>query len=292
MTWKADGSSWSRPPSQEALLLATPILISDADDPRLEPYRAVRERDLLGRQGLFLLEGEVVLRQALAAGRFALESVLMSSRRIAGSAALVALIPDRAPLYEADDALIERLTGFAVHRGILAAGRRGEAPGASKLIAALPAEALVVAAVGLANHDNMGGLFRNAAAFGVDALLLDDTCCDPLYRKSIRVSVGAALTVPFARGAAGVLLSELAASGFAVHGLSPAATNRLDSLRPGRRTALVLGAEGEGLPASLMAGLDLVRIAMHPGLDSLNVATASGIALHHIFVQRRRAEPS
>lgn len=272
--------------------MATPIRIASADDPRLEPYRAVRERDLLGRQGLFLLEGEVVLRQALAAGRFALESVLMSSRRIAGSAALVALIPDRAPLYEADDALIERLTGFAVHRGILAAGRRGEAPGASKLIAALPAEALVVAAVGLANHDNMGGLFRNAAAFGVDAVLLDDTCCDPLYRKSIRVSVGAALTVPFARGAAGVLLSELAASGFAVHGLSPAATNRLDSLRPGKRTALVLGAEGEGLPASLMAGLDLVRIAMHPGLDSLNVATASGIALHHIFVQRGRAEPS
>ena len=289
MTWKAYGSWSSRPPSQEALDLATPMLISDADDPRLEPYRAIRERDLVGRQGLFLLEGEVVLRLALAAGRFALDSVLMSSRRIAGSSALVALIPEDVPLYEADDALIEQLAGFAVHRGILAAGRKGEPPAAQALIASLPAEALVVMAVGLANHDNMGGLFRNAAAFGVDAVLLDGACCDPLYRKSIRVSVGAAVTMPFARGGdAGELLGLLANAGFAIHGLSPSARQTLETITPSQRTALVLGTEGQGLPATLMERLDLVRIAMRPGLDSLNVATAGGIALHHLFSRKQK----
>jgi tRNA G18 (ribose-2'-O)-methylase SpoU len=272
--------------------LATPIRIVDADDPRLEPYRAIRERDLVGRQGQFVLEGEVVLRLALVASAFGLDSVLMSSRRIAGSADLVSAVPGNVPVYEADDALIEALAGFAVHRGILAIGRKGEPLAAQSLIKNLPKEALVVMAVGLANHDNMGGLFRNAAAFGVDAVLLDGTCCDPLYRKSIRVSVGAALTVPFARGGDAIdLLQLLTAEGFAVYGLSPSGHRPLQTITPSDRTALVLGTEGEGLPESLMAKLDLVRIAMRSGLDSLNVATASAIALHHLFAQRPGTAP-
>ena len=269
--------------------MATPIQITDSSDPRLEPYRAIRERDLVGRQGLFLLEGEVVLRLALAESRFQLASVLMSSRRIAGSAALAGLIPQHVPLYEAEDGLIEKLAGFAVHRGILAVGRKGESPTAQSLIVSLPTEALAVVGVGLANHDNMGGLFRNAAAFGVDAVFLDGSCCDPLYRKSIRVSVGAALTVPFARGGdSSDLLGLLAASGFVIHGLSPSGPRLLEAIIPSERTALVLGTEGQGLPANLMERLDLVQITMRPGLDSLNVATASGIALHHLFSRRQK----
>ena len=94
---------------------------------------------------------------------------------------------------------MDAIVGFHIHRGILAHGLRPTDPGAAALLADLPARALVLALFGIANHDNMGGLFRNAAAFGADAVLLDATCCDPLYRKAIRVSVGAALKVPFAR---------------------------------------------------------------------------------------------
>ena len=116
---------------------------------------------------------------------------------------------------------MDAVVGFHIHRGVLAAGRRAE-PTAEALLADLPAQALVVGLCGIANHDNMGGLFRNAAAFGADAVLIDDDCCDPLYRKAIRVSVGAALTTPFARaGSAAELADRLVAAGFEVLALSP-----------------------------------------------------------------------
>jgi tRNA G18 (ribose-2'-O)-methylase SpoU len=268
--------------------LATPEIIADPADPRLEPYLSIRERDLVGRQGRFVAEGEVVLRLLLARGRFGLESVLLSRRRAVGSPDLVAAVPDGVPLYVAEDAVIEAAAGFEVHRGVLAIGLRGEEPDAHALLASLPAQALVAVGVGLANHDNMGGLFRNAAAFGVSAVLLDETCCDPLYRKAIRVSVGAALTVPFARGgAAASLLAALEAGGFESYALSPSGAASLAAIRPPARAALVLGAEGPGLPPELMQKIATVRISMAPGFDSLNVATAAGVALHHFFENQR-----
>jgi tRNA G18 (ribose-2'-O)-methylase SpoU len=261
--------------------LATPIRITDPQDPRLEPYGAIRERDLVGRQGRFILEGEVVLRPMLARRCFRLESVLLSARRARGSPELAAAIPEDVPFYVADDAVIEAIAGFAVHRGVLAVGLRGEPISPEALLASLPARALVVVGIGLANHDNMGGLFRNAAAFGVGAVLLDATSCDPLYRKAIRVSVGAALAVPFARGGSAVeLLQALDRAGFAAFGLSPSGALDLADVTPPDRAALVLGAEGPGLPPELMARMTTLRIPMAPGFDSLNVATASGIALH------------
>ena len=143
--------------------------------------------------------------------------------------------------------------------------------------------ATVLGLVGLANHDNVGGVFRNAAAFGADAVLLDETSCDPLYRKAIRVSVGAALITPFSRGGtAGDLVGALAAAAFEVVALSPAGAEPLASYRRAPRTALLLGAEGPGLPPALLARTRTVRIGMAAGFDSLNVATASGIALHHV----------
>jgi len=268
--------------------LATPQRVADPDDPRLEPYRAIRERDLVGRQGRFVVEGEVVLRLMLARGRFRLESVLLSQRRWAGSPALVAALPEGVPLLVAEDSVIEAVAGFAVHRGVLAIGLRGASMLPEALIVDPPARALVVAAIGLANHDNMGGLFRNAAAFGADAVLLDETCCDPLYRKAIRVSVGAALVTPFARGgSAQALLTALEEAGFACFALTPAGALDLNHARPPARAALLLGAEGPGLPEALLERVTTLRIAMAGGLDSLNVATASGIALHHFFVAGR-----
>jgi tRNA G18 (ribose-2'-O)-methylase SpoU len=264
--------------------LATPIPITDPDHPQLEPYRTIKERDLVGRQGRFIAEGEVVLRQMLTHGRFAPESVLLSTRRAQSSPELVRLIPETVPLYTAPDPVIEAIAGFAVHRGVLAVGLRGDAPSHDEVVKAMPERALVAVGIGLANHDNMGGLFRNAAAFGVDAVLLDQTSCDPLYRKAIRVSVGAVLTVPFARcGTAEDILGALGKAGFAAFALSPSGPLLLDHIRPPARAALVLGAEGPGLPADVMAGMTTVRIAMSQGFDSLNVATASGIALSHFF---------
>ncbi len=155
---------------------------------------------------------------------------------------------------------MDAVVGFSIHRGILACGARREI-GAGDLLSGLPANALVVGLVGIANHDNMGGLFRNAAAFGVDAVLLDAGCCDPLYRKAIRVSVGAALTLPFARaGAAGDLAGRLERAGFTVVALSPRGETDLDDLKPAGRTAVLFGAEGPGLPAELLARTRTVRI--------------------------------
>jgi tRNA G18 (ribose-2'-O)-methylase SpoU len=273
-----------RPQSQEAPGLATPILITDPDDPRLEPYRAIRERDLAGRQGRFIVEGEVVLRLMLARSCFGLDSVLMSERRIMGSPDLVEAVPTRVPLYAATDPVIEAIAGFAVHRGILAVGLRGENSEPERLLANMPHRALVVVGISLANHDNMGGLFRNAAAFGANAVLLDASCCDPLYRKAIRVSVGAALVVPFARkGTAEEILALLEKAGFSTFALSPSGSRVLGEIMPPARAAVVLGAEGPGLPRELLVRMTTLRIPMAPDFDSLNVATSSGIALQHFF---------
>jgi len=206
----------------------------------------------------------------------------VAEKRVETLAPLLAELPSTVPVYAASQAVMDSIVGFPIHRGVLAAGTRA-APDLKALMASLPEAALVLGLVGIANHDNMGGLFRNAAAFGVDAVLLDDGCCDPLYRKAIRVSVGAALTTPFARAGAGAdVVERLERAGFRVLALSPRGGAELIDLRPGGRTAVLLGAEGPGLPAAVMAHAETVRIEMAGGFDSLNVATAAGIVLHHL----------
>jgi tRNA G18 (ribose-2'-O)-methylase SpoU len=143
--------------------------------------------------------------------------------------------------------------------------------------------AIAVALFGIGNHDNMGAIFRNAAAFGADAVLLDAACCDPLYRKAIRVSVGAALSVPFARLPAGSdALELLRRHGVEPVALSPSGSASLAELRRPARAALLLGAEGPGLAPAVLARCRTVAIPMAGAFDSLNVATACGIALHHL----------
>ncbi len=257
------------------------IAITDPDDPRIAAYRAVRERDLVGREGRFVAEGEVVLRLMLDRSRFALESVLLADSRAEALAGALADLPGGVPVYRAGQAVMDAIVGFPIHRGVLAIGRRGAEPDAEALLAGLAERALVVVLCGLANHDNVGGIFRNAAAFGADAVLLDPATCDPLYRKAIRVSVGASLVVPFARVPSGsALLDLLARHGVTPFALSPAGRETLTGFERPARAALLLGTEGPGLPADLMARTRTVRIAMAGGFDSLNVATTSGIALH------------
>lgn len=263
-------------------------LISDPDDPRIAAYRAVRERDVVGRGERFVAEGEVVLRLLLGpASRHRAETVLVAESRLDALAPALAAAPPETPVYAASQGVMDAIVGFHIHRGVLAIGLRAPAFDTAGLLAALPPTALVIALVGVSNHDNVGGVFRNAAAFGADAVLLDGSSCDPLYRKAIRVSVGASLVTPFARGGSGAaLLDALDAAGFETLALSPAGALDLAGVGRAPRTALLLGAEGSGLPEALMARAKTVRIAMAGGFDSLNVAVTSGVALYALCLKR------
>ncbi len=264
--------------------MAAIIPIDDADDERVNVYRKVREQDLVGRQGGFIAEGEVVLRVLVeGGGPHRAASLLIDPKRLDKLAPLIARLPAAAPVYVAGQSVLDAIAGFHIHRGILAHGLRAPDVGAAALIAALPERALALALYGIANHDNMGGLFRNAAAFGVGAVLLDATSCDPLYRKAIRVSVGAALKVPFARVGPGEdAVALLQAAGFEALALSPVGAEPLAGLARPPRAALVLGAEGSGLPLEVLARARTLSIPMAPGWDSLNVASASAVALHEL----------
>ncbi|MBB6308633.1 TrmH family RNA methyltransferase [Xanthobacter tagetidis] len=267
------------------------VAVTSADDVRIAAFRDVRERDLVGRGSGFMAEGEVVLRllarhmarTGAAGAGHRLEALLISQRQADRLAGLLASLPDDLPAYVAPQAVMDDISGFPIHRGVLALGRSHPARDAGALLDALGPRAVVVAALGITNHDNMGGIFRNAAAFGAGAVLIDRASCDPLYRKAIRVSVGASLTVPFARVAdAGALLDLLAARGFAALALSPSGAERLADVVPPARVAALFGTEGPGLPADILARTRTVAIPMARDFDSLNVATTCGIVLHHL----------
>ncbi len=272
-----------------------PLLIHDPNDPRLEPYRSVRDRDALGadgRPGLFVGESPLVIEAMLRAPVETL-SVLASERQRERAVALVrAAAPWRAGradpeiLLAADDVL-DSVVGFAIHRGFLAVGRR---PPERSVREAVPAsgDALVLVVEDVNNIDNIGQLFRNAAAFGCACVLLSPSCHDPLYRKSLRVSCGHALRVPFARSAdwAADLAwlrddAHFAVVGAAGRGASTLAetARSLDGHAP-RRIAVLVGAEFAGLgEAALAACTHRARIPMAEGVDSLNVGVAAGVFL-------------
>jgi tRNA G18 (ribose-2'-O)-methylase SpoU len=263
------------------------IFIERADDPRIAGFRDIRERDLTGRQGLFVAEGEVVLR--VLTSRHALcrpRAVLLAENRYEGLADALSELDDDIPVYLAGQAVLDAIAGFPLHRGILALGEKPAPRPLDALIGEMGADATVILACGIGNHDNMGGIFRNAAAFGADAVLLDQRCCDPFYRKAIRVSVGAALRTPMATGLEPIpAIESLKAAGFRVLAMTPSATLSLDQAPTGGRVAIVLGPEGPGLDSEVIARCEPVGIRMSGGFDSLNVAVAGAIALHH-FARR------
>ena len=260
------------------------VPISDRDDPRIAAYRDVRERDLAGRDGLFVAEGEVVLRVLLGQTRIAVASLFLAEKRVAALAPMIDALPADVPVFVAPQEIMDGIVGFPMHRGMLALGRRPAGVSADALLAGLPPRAVVIGVFAIANHDNMGGIFRNAAAFGADAVILDSDCCDPLYRKAIRVSVGGALRVPFARLNRGEdALALFGAHGFETLALSPAGATTLADVQRAPRVAALFGAEGPGLPEDILARATTVRIAMGGGFNSLNVATASGIVLNRLM---------
>jgi tRNA G18 (ribose-2'-O)-methylase SpoU len=259
------------------------IAVEDPADPRLIPYRDLRDRDLRDR-GDFIAEGEVVLRTLLRAGRHPIRSMLLAARQVERLGDLIATAPADVPVYAAPQAVMDRIVGFPIHRGILAHGQAAPPLPADVLLAGLAADAVVLGLMGIANHDNVGGLFRNAAAFGAACVVLDADCCAPLYRKAIRVSVGAALTTPFVQLPSGTdILTLFVRHGFEVVALSPAGGRPLRDLVRRGRTAVLLGTEGAGLSPTLMARTQTVCIPMAAGFDSLNVGVTSGIVLHHLI---------
>ncbi len=267
-----------------------PIIIDSPDDPRIAAYRDIRERDLVGRRGEFIAEGEVVLAMLVKARRHRAASLLIDARRLDTLTSLIDALPTDVPVYAAAQPVIDAIAGFPLHRGILAHGIAAPPLAAEVLLAEAASDDVVVVLSAIANHDNMGGIFRNAAAFGAAGVLLDADCCDPLYRKAIRVSVGTSLTLPFARLPRDVdLPGLLAGAGFRALALSPAGRADLHEVARGGRVALLLGAEGPGLDAALLQRAETVRIRMAEGVDSLNVATTSGIVLHHLTAGRSRA---
>lgn len=270
--------------------MAGPIRIDDPADPRLEDYRTLTDPALRKRyeaeRGVFIVESALAV-TALAASPHAgaTRSVLVGERKLARLAGVVeALAAAGAAVYTASAEVLEATAGFPLHRGVVAAVSRPEPLDPT----ALTTTARTVLAVeGVNDHENLGALFRSAAAFGVDAVLLDPTCADPWYRRCVRVSMGHVLQVPHARAVWPDGLTALARDGWRVVALTPG-TDALLHAAPvpaaDERVAVVVGAEGPGLDAATLAapGVDPVRIAMAPGVDSLNVAMAATVALAHL----------
>jgi tRNA G18 (ribose-2'-O)-methylase SpoU len=262
-----------------------PIEITDPGDDRIAPYRELRDaylrRRLEADQGIFVVEGARTVRTLLVS-TWPVLSVLLRPERVAGVGDVVAEAERRgAPVYVAEPACFDAIAGFPVHRGVLALGARLPLPEPRTILAGVDA---VVVVEGINDHENLGAIFRNSAALGAGAVLLDPSTCDPLYRRCVRVSVGQVLRVPFSRLSPWPMaLGDLPESGFSVVALDPRAVETIDSVPSGSRLALMVGSEGSGLSqAAKEYATHQVRIPMVTGADSLNVATALAIALHRL----------
>jgi tRNA G18 (ribose-2'-O)-methylase SpoU len=254
----------------------------------LDEFRALndpaRRREIERRGDFFIVEGMLAL-QALVESRYPIRSVLAAENR---AAAVLELIGRRAPIYALPAPDVAAVTGFAFHRGVLASADRLPALAVEEVVPP-PARRLAVAEA-VNDHENLGALFRNAAAFGLDGVLLDPATADPLYRRSVRVSLGHVLRVPWARAQGerwpGLLADLQETWGYSVVALTPAVdAEPIDALAadPPERVAFLVGAEGPGLSdAALTAADRRVRIPLAPGVDSLNVATAAAIAFHRL----------
>ena len=270
-----------------------PTHIDSPDDPRLSDYVSLTDVALRRRtepeRGLYIAESEKVIRRALAAGHRP-RSYLMAARWLTDLSDVVAPAEQQGiPVFVGDHDVIERLTGFHLHRGALAAMQRPELPSVESLLADAHR---VLVLEDIVDHTNVGAVFRSAAALGVDAVLVTPRCADPLYRRSIRVSMGTVFQVPWTRvdpWPEGI--AAIRSAGFTVATLALADdAMSLDDLAaaPPQRLALVLGTEGDGLSHHTVAAADLtVTIPMAGGVDSLNVAAAGAVAA---WALRRRGD--
>ncbi|AXK32342.1 RNA methyltransferase [Streptomyces armeniacus] len=271
--------------------MAEPLTVDRPDDPRLSDYTGLTDVDLRRTrepaEGLFIAEGEKVIRRALRAG-YRMRSMLLSAKWLEVMRDVIDA--SDAPVYAVTPELAERVTGYHVHRGALASMQRKPLPSAA---GALGSARRVAVMESVNDHTNIGAVFRSAAALGMDAVLLSPDCADPLYRRSVKVSMGAVFAVPYARVETWPRdLEEVRAAGFRLLALTPdERAVPIDTAVPrdgtgagtGARVALMLGAEGRGLSARALAAADeWVRIPMAHGVDSLNVGAAAAVAFYAV----------
>jgi tRNA G18 (ribose-2'-O)-methylase SpoU len=267
--------------------MAARVEVTDPDDPRLADYRDLRDvelrKSLEAEHGLFLAEGEKVVRRAVEAG-YAPRSFLMAERWLAGLADVLATT--EAPCFVVTEALAEEVTGFHVHRGALASLERRPLPSVG---AVLDGARTVLVLEDIVDHTNVGAVLRSGAALGVDAVLLSPRCADPLYRRSVKVAMGAVFSMPWTRlDDWYAALPGLTERGFTTVAmtLAPDAVPLEEAVHGLERVALVLGGEGHGLSQRWEQAADRrATIPMRPGIDSLNVAAATAVACYAL--QRR-----
>jgi tRNA G18 (ribose-2'-O)-methylase SpoU len=267
------------------------ITIEDPDDPRLRDYTGLTDVELRRKrepaEGLFIAEGEKVIRRARDAG-YHMRSMLLSAKWIDVMGDVIE--ETTAPVYAVSPELAEQVTGYHVHRGALASMQRRLLPTAEEV---LSSARRIVVLEAVNDHTNIGAIFRNAAALGMDAVLLSPDCADPLYRRSVKVSMGAVFSVPYARLEAwprGLL--SVRSAGFTLFALTPdEKATPIEAAAPHRleRVALMLGAEGEGLSTQALVTADQwVRIPMAHGVDSLNVGSAAAVAFYAVVTGHPR----
>jgi tRNA G18 (ribose-2'-O)-methylase SpoU len=266
------------------------ISVTDAADPRLADYRGLTDvalrRTLEAERGLYMAEGAKVIARALRAGHTP-RSVLASHKWIDGITDVLGADAAEVTVFEAPEDVLEQVTGFQVHRGALAAMHRPELPSVAELVRDARR---VVVLEGIVDHTNVGAIFRSVAGIGADAVIVSPTCADPLYRRSVKVSMGTVFQVPWTRAQSwpGVL-DELRDAGFVVAGMALAeGAVPLDefAFEEHEKVALVMGTEGDGMTRTALNHVDVpVVIPMAGGVDSLNVAAASAVALWELRVR-------
>jgi tRNA G18 (ribose-2'-O)-methylase SpoU len=259
--------------------------IERAQDPRIAAFRGVADPDLVRERRQFIAEGRLVVRRVVEDGRFCVRAVLVNDAALVQLEGALATLPPHTAIYVCDNDVFCTLTGYNIHRGCLALVDRPEPRPLETVVRGAGASVVVLEGVG--NPDNVGAVFRNAAAFGCGGVVLSPACCDPYYRKAIRTSMGAVLRVPFAVASQWPdVLHTIRDAGFTIAALTPrepAVT--LDAFAHARapRVALLAGTEGAGLSAEVEALADVrVRIPMADAVDSLNVATAVAVALSRL----------
>ncbi|QMU76377.1 RNA methyltransferase [Streptacidiphilus sp. PB12-B1b] len=271
--------------------MAELITIEDPNDPRLNDYVALTDVELRRRrepeEGLFIAEGEKVIRRARAAG-YRMRSMLLSAKWIDVMRDVIDEVP--APVYAVAPELAEQVTGYHVHRGALASMQRKPLRDAGELLAGARRVAVLE---GIVDHANMGAVYRSAAALGMDAVLLSPDCADPLYRRAVKVSMGTVFSVPYATlDPWPRALETLRDAGFSLLALTPHPDAvPLPEVQPKLldRCAVLLGSEGNGLTTEALRAADAwARIPMAQGIDSLNIAAAAAVSFYALAQQQER----
>jgi tRNA G18 (ribose-2'-O)-methylase SpoU len=261
------------------------IAVDDASDPRLADYVDLTDPELRKRteaeRGFFIAESPHVVTRLLASGR-TVRSVLVTTEQ--WNVMHDVLAPLTVPVYVAPPTVLRRVVGFDLHRGVVAAADRWPLPAPPDVVRGARR---VAVCEGINDHENLGVLFRSAAALGVDAVLVDEACADPWYRRCVRVSIGHVITLPWTRISD---LTEVRAAGFTTVACTPAPDARaIDTITWPERVALLFGAEGPGLSDAWLAAADIrARVPMHADADSLNIATAAAVC----FWESRVTKPA